>query len=127
MAKKHSEHVSNSNEQTSADSVEAGADAGACADEEKQPKRLFSILALTGLLICLPLARTASNRIDQGEDLLGYGGLGVAISIMAAMLLTGLIFGQIALFRGEKPIALPISALVLNACAFLFLLINMPG
>ena len=97
------------------------------SEEETQPKRLFSILALACLLICLPAARIASNRIDQGEDLLGYGGLGIAISIMVAMLLTGVIFGQIALFRGEKPKALPITALVLNVLAFFFLLTQLPG
>ena len=97
------------------------------SEEETQPKRMFSILALACLLICLPAARIASNRIDQGEDLLGYGGLGIAISIMVAMLLTGVIFGQIALFRGEKPKALPITALVLNVLAFFFLLTQLPG
>jgi hypothetical protein len=113
MANKDSEHPSDSAEQT--------------GGEEKQPKRLFSILALACLLICLPAARVAYSRIDQGEDLLGYGGLGIAISIMVAMLLSGVIFGQIALFRGEKPRALPLSALVLNVLAFLFLLTEMPG
>ena len=121
MANRYSEHPSDSTEQTSAESAHA------VSGEEKQPKRLFSILALTCLLICLPAARIASSRIDQGEDLLGYGGLGIAISIMVAMLLTGVIFGQIALFRGEKPRALPISALVLNVLAFFFLLTQLPG
>jgi hypothetical protein len=105
----------------------ANKDSKLTGGEEKQSKRLFSILALTCLFICLPVARIASNRIDQGENLLGYGGLGIAISIMVAMLLSGVIFGQIALFRGEKPKALPISALVLNVLAFLFLLTELPG
>ena len=121
MTNKNLEHVSDDTEQTSADSGHA------VTEEGSQPKHLFSFLALACLLICLPVARIAANRIDQGEDLLSYGGLGIAISIMVAMLLSGVIFGQIALFRGEKPKALPLSALVLNVLAFLFLLINMPG
>jgi len=91
-----------------------------------KPKRLFSSLALACLLISAPLARSAASRLAQGQAMVGYGGLSLVISAMVALLLSGLILGQIALFRGEKPRVFPAAVLILNAAAFLFLVIHMP-
>lgn len=58
--------------------------------------------------------------------MLGYGGLSIVISLMVVLLLSGIILGQIALFRGEKPVALPSAALTLNVIALVYLLFNLP-
>ena len=90
-------------------------------------KTLFSFFTSACLIVCLPLANRLHTLIGNGETLDGYGSLGLTLSLMVVLLLCGVIFGQIALFRGERPLLLPLLALLLNAGFLIALLINFPG
>lgn len=89
-------------------------------------KPVFSAIAMTSMLVSLLLIRLANTRIDQGESIAGYSILAVMVSFIVALLLSGLVTGQIGLIRGEKPLALPVLALLLNGCLFIAVVINLP-
>ena len=97
-------------------------------DDAKPAKRkvLFSSIAAACLLISLLLGRAASTRLDAGEALEGYGQLGIMISFLVALSLSGLVTSQIGLFRGEKPLAFPLLTLVLNAAVFFAVILHIP-
>ena len=67
-----------------------------------------------------------SSRIDQGETLDGYSSLGILLSFIVALMLSGLVSGQIGLIRGEKPAALPVLALIINGIMFIAVIVNIP-
>jgi len=67
-----------------------------------------------------------SSRINQGETLNGYGSLGILLSFIVALMLSGLVSGQMGLIRGEKPAALPVLALIINGIMFIAVIVNIP-
>jgi hypothetical protein len=89
--------------------------------EHKKP--LFTILAYGTALIAVILMTTLDTSSDGPK---GYGPGSLATSFMIALLLSGLITGQIGLIRGEKPRVLPILALLLNGSIFVAALILFP-
>ena len=78
------------------------------------------------MLVAALLLWLAGDRVDAGATLDGYSSFAVMVSFMVALALSGLITGQIALVRGERPIALPILALFLNAVVFILVIIHIP-
>ena len=94
--------------------------------EHARRKPLFSGIAMVCLLIGAFLAWAALGRFDAGETIDGYGDLGITLSFLVALLLSGLITGQIGLVRGEKPVALPILALLLNGAIFITVIVHLP-
>ena len=97
------------------------------SDKKSAPRSpLFSGIAILCLLISLLLAWFAAGRMDEGESMVGYGGLGITVSFMVALLLSGLVTGQIGLVRGEKPIAIPVLALLLNGVIFIAVITHLP-
>ncbi len=88
------------------------------AQPEKR-KLLFTAIAGFCVLVSGLLLRTTLSRVGQGEVLAGYSGLSIGFSFLVALVLTGLITGQIGLIRGEKPLVLPILALLLNGIVFI--------
>lgn len=97
-------------------------------DENEPLKRkpLFSGIALVTLLVSLVLARSAATKIDAGESFSGYSSLTLTISFLVALLLSGLVTGQIGLIRGERPLPLPIAALLLNGVVFIAVILHIP-
>lgn len=96
---------------------------------EQQPARrkpLFAGLAMACALAGLLLSLLAAARFNAGETLNGYGELGITVSFLVALLLSGLITGQIGLIRGERPIALPILALLMNGGIFIAVVVQLP-
>lgn len=92
-------------------------------NESKKP--LFSGIAAGSLLLAVIIFYFASGRLSQEEIVPGYGDLGILASFAIALLLSGVIFGQIALFRGEKPVIFPALVLMLNIAGIVFLLISL--
>lgn len=93
-------------------------------DSSKKP--LFSIFSSAAALIAVVLMLMLDTHIRQGEDLRGYGPGSLASSFMIALLLSGMITGQIGLIRGEKPAAIPILALFVNGVIFITAIILFP-
>lgn len=89
-------------------------------------KPLFSAIAIGSMLASGLLIWMSGSQMDQGDTLAGYSPLAVTISFIVALLLSGLVTGQIGLIRGEKPMALPIIALLLNAGIFIAVIVHMP-
>ena len=89
-------------------------------------KPLFSVIAFACLCLGLILTYVMSSRINQGETLNGYGSLGILLSFIVALMLSGLVTGQIGLIRGEKPVALPVLALLINGMMFIAVIVNIP-
>ena len=92
----------------------------------KKRKPLFSAIAFVCLFLGLILTYLMSSRIDQGETLDGYSSLGILLSFIVALMLSGLVSGQIGLIRGEKPVALPVLALIINGIMFIAVIVNIP-
>lgn len=88
-------------------------------------KPLFAGIAMACALAGLLLSRMAGARFGSGEALEGYGSLGLTVSFLVALLLSGLIMGQIGLIRGERPLALPVLALLLNGAIFVMAIITL--
>ena len=89
-------------------------------------KPLFSGIAGICLLISALLLRNAMSAFEQGATIGGYNSLSISFSLMVALVLTGLVTGQIGLIRGEKPVALPILALLLNGVIFMTAIVIFP-
>ena len=92
----------------------------------KKRKPLFSAIAFACVFIGLILNYAMSSKINQGDTLEGYSSLGIVLSFMVALVLSGLVTGQIGLIRGEKPIALPILALIFNGIMFIAVIVTIP-
>jgi len=92
----------------------------------RKHKPLFSAIAFVCLFLGLILTYLMSSRIDQGETLGGYSSLGILLSFIVALMLSGLVSGQIGLIRGEKPAALPVLALIINGIMFIAVIVNIP-
>lgn len=91
----------------------------------KKKKPLFTVIAVGCLLVASILFYLFFGQINGGETLNGYGGLGISLSFTTALLLNGVILGQIALFRGEKPAAFPALVLACNLAGAIFLLLQL--
>jgi len=91
-----------------------------------KPKPLFSGIAIGSMLASSLLIWLSGPQLGQGQTVAGYSSLAVTLSFIVALLLSGLVTGQIGLIRGEKPLALPIVALILNAGIFIAVVIYMP-
>ena len=96
------------------------------APEQSPRKPLFAAIAIGCALLAGTLTVAASRRMVAGETLDGYSTFSVMISCMVAMSLSGLITGQIGLIRGEKPLVMPILALVLNGAIFILIVTHIP-
>ena len=86
----------------------------------------FQLIAFACLCLGLILTYVMSSRINQGETLNGYSSLGILLSFIVALMLSGLVTGQIGLIRGEKPVALPVLALLINGMMFIAVIVNIP-
>jgi len=86
---------------------------------DRNHKPLFTGIAGLCVVISGLLLRNTLARVDAGEAVSGYSGLSIGFSFLVALVLAGLITGQIGLIRGEKPRALPILALLLNGIIFI--------
>lgn len=89
-------------------------------------KPLFSGIAGFCVLLSGLLLRNVMAGIDSGEDLAGYSGFSVSVSFLVALVLTGLVTGQIGLIRGEKPVAITVLALLLNGVIFVTAILIVP-
>lgn len=87
----------------------------------------LSIASVVCVVSSLPVARLGAEFFSPKEDYLGYGGLGVAIAVLVISLAIGLILGLVGLWRSEKPKILPISSILINALAIIWLVVNKPG
>ena len=96
------------------------------AAQPEKRKLLFTAISGFCVLVSSLLLRTTLSRVDQGEALAGYSGLSIGFSFLVALVLTGLITGQIGLIRGEKPLVLPILALLLNGIIFIAAVVLIP-
>ncbi len=101
-------------------------------EEKKQQlpgkrKPLFTAVSFACLLPGFTLTFIMSSKIDHGETLAGYSSLGILLSYTVALVLSGLVTGQIGLIRGEKPLALPVLALIINGIMFIAVIVNIPG
>jgi hypothetical protein len=89
-------------------------------------KPLCSIISTACLLIGFILARSVAIKVNQGETLAEYSSLGVSISFLVALLLSGLVTGLIGLIRGEKPFAFPLLMLLFNSLLFFAVILQIP-
>jgi len=88
-------------------------------------KPLFSGIASACLLLAMIIFYFASGRLSQNEVIPGYGDLGISASFAVALLLSGVILGQIALFRGEKPVIFPALVLLMNIIGIVLFLVSL--
>jgi len=92
----------------------------------KAVKPYFSILSFVCFVAALPLARLGAGVFGPKEDYLGYGGMGVAIAILVIALVMGLLFALFGLTRSESPKLFPVSAILLNTLAVVWLVMQKP-
>ncbi len=92
----------------------------------RKRKPPFSIIAFVCLFLGLILTYVMSLRIDHRETLDAYSSLGILLSFIVALMLSGLVTGQIGLIRGEKPVTLPVVALLINGMMFIAVIVNIP-
>jgi len=90
-----------------------------------KPGFLFSSIALLCVVVSAILL---VNRLGSTtEDIqAGYNSFNVGLSFMVALVLSGMITGQIGLIRGEKPVILPVMALALNGLVFIAAVVLFP-
>ena len=88
-------------------------------------KPLFTGISSACVLLALILLFSVSGRMNEGEAVQGYSGLGISVSFTVALLLSGIILGQIALFRGEKPALLAFFVLLLNIAGTIHVLYSL--
>lgn len=93
----------------------------------KDKKPLFASVSIFCAVAALPIARVFSSLFAPKEDLLGYGGLGVALIVLFITLLVGIATGLISIFRGEYPRTLPVIASFINGTALVWIMTKIPG
>lgn len=93
----------------------------------KSKKPYIALASAVCLVTSLPVACLTAEWFGPKEDYLGYGGLGIAILTLMVFLMAGLILGLLSIWRSEKPRALSISVIALNASAIIWLVLNKPG
>jgi ribose/xylose/arabinose/galactoside ABC-type transport system permease subunit len=85
-----------------------------------------AIWCYLSVFVTLGVIGTLSWVLAPKEDLLGYGGLGVAIGILMMSHLLGLMLGVIAFWRREQPRLLTLLVLVLNGASLLWVIAKSP-
>lgn len=90
-----------------------------------QPKKPYMSLASAVCLVAsLPAARLTAEWFGPKEDYTGFGALGIVIITIMVFLVVGLILGILSIWRSERPRALSISAISLNALAVIWLVVK---
>jgi hypothetical protein len=89
-------------------------------------KSLFSAVACFCALVSALLLRFVNTQVGQGGNLVGYSSFSIMVSFLAVFALTGLVTGQIGLIRGEKPLVIPVLALLLNGVIFVTAILIVP-
>lgn len=96
------------------------------SEKTNTQKSLFSGITLVCLIIGSVLLYSSLKLVQAGEAREGYSSFNIGLSVMVAVLLSGVVTGQIALARGEKPLVLPVLALLLNGAIFIAVVILIP-
>jgi hypothetical protein len=90
-------------------------------------KPYFAVASFLCAMVSVPAARLGAAWFAPREDLLGFGGLGVALAVLVLLLAAGLVSGVIGLWRKESPRVLAAIAASFNGAGLLWVAVNMPG
>ncbi len=93
----------------------------------KASRPKFAILSLACLLLPLPSSWLALHFFPPKGDYLGYGGLGIVLTVFILALTCGIILAVTSLLRREYPRLLALACLLVNVTVLGWVIINLPG